>query len=194
MESFMNAKISKVISETVFDPSVKEHRNQLTVFFDDGDMIKYDFYNEKLLQDALRNISDIKKFRDNFVFNCKEKVSFLCLFYTAYVQACNKFNKNKRDNIRKLLPCSFIDPRKKIDLFPSEMMGHMGFGFEYSAIGYKGDHRYAQDGIVGCLDYLYDTVEDIEKEIIHSFDKTFNKLLDEVEKGINNHDIKTENV
>ena len=43
----MSTKISKVVSETVFEPSVKEHRNQLTVFFDDGDMIKYDFYNTK---------------------------------------------------------------------------------------------------------------------------------------------------
>lgn len=184
----MNTKISKVISETVFDPSVKEHRNQLTVFFDDGDMIKYDFYNTHLLQDALRNISDIKKFRDNFVFDCKEKVSFLYLFYTAYVQAYHKFCKNNLVNIRKRLPYSCIDTYKKIDLFPSEMRGHIGFGFEYSAIGYKGDHRYVQDGIVGCLDYLYKTVEDIEEEIIYSFDKTFNNLLNEVEKGTDNHE------
>lgn len=47
MESFMNTKISKVVSETVFDPSVKEHRNKLTVFFDDGESIKYDFYHTK---------------------------------------------------------------------------------------------------------------------------------------------------
>lgn len=43
----MNTKISKVVSETVFDQSVKEHRNQLTVFFNDGDHIKYDFYHTK---------------------------------------------------------------------------------------------------------------------------------------------------
>ena len=188
MESFMNTKISKVISETIFDPSVKEHRNQLTVFFDDGDSIKYDFYNTHLLQDALRNINDIKKFRDNFTFNCKEKVYFLYLFYTAYVQAYHKFCKNNLVNIRKRLSFCCIDTYKKIDLFPSEMRGHIGFGFGYSAIGYKGDHRYVKDGIIGCLDYLYETVEDIEKEIIYSFEKTFNKLLDEVEKGTDNNE------
>lgn len=191
MESFMNTKISKVVSETVFDPSVKEHRNQLTVFFDDGDVIKYDFYNEKLLQDVLQNISYIKRFRDEFVFDCKEKVSFLCSFYTAYVQAYNKFCKN---DIRKRLSFGCIDIKQKIDIFPSEMMGHIGVGFEYSAMGYKDNNRYIKDDTFGYLDYLSDKVEDIEGEINHSFERTFKKLLDEVEKGTDNHDIESENV
>ena len=89
----MNTKISKVISETVFGPSVKEHRNQLIVFFDDGESIKYDFYNEKLLKDATRNINYLRLFRDEFVFDCKEKVNLLHLFYTSYVQAYNQFRK-----------------------------------------------------------------------------------------------------
>lgn len=188
MESFMNTKIQRVISETVFDPSVKEHRNQLTVFFDDGESIKYDFYNTHWLQEALRNINDIKKFRDNFVFDCKEKVSFLHLFCTAYIQAYNKFVKNKLPNIRKRLSYSCMDTPKKIDLFPSEMRGHIGFGFGYDTIGYKDGHRYTKYGVVGCLDYLYNTVEDIEEEIIYSFEKTFNELLDEVEKGTDNNE------
>lgn len=57
----MNTKISKVISETVFDPSVKEHRNQLTVFFDDGDSIKYEFYNEDSALDFIDTVSKFNK-------------------------------------------------------------------------------------------------------------------------------------
>lgn len=184
----MNTKISKVVSETVFDPSVKEHRNQLTVFFDDGESIKYDFYNTHWLQDALCNIDYINRFRSEFVFDCKEKVSFLHLFYTAYAQAYIKFVKNKLPDIRKRLSYGCIDTLKKIEPFPSEMRGHIGLGFGYSAIGYKDGQKYIEYGTVGCLDYLYKTVEDIEEEIIYNLEKTFNKLLDEVEKGTNNHD------
>jgi hypothetical protein len=184
----MNTKISKVISETVFDSSVREHRNQLTVFFDDGESVKYDFYNTYYLQDALRNIDYINRFRGEFVFDCKEKVSFLHLFYTAYIQAYLRFVKNKLPNIRERLSYGCIDTSKKIDAFPSEMRGHIGFGFGYSAIGYKDGHRYSEYGTVGCLDYLYNKVEDIEEEIIYNFERTFNKLLDEVEKGTENHD------
>lgn len=184
----MSTKISKVISETVFDPSVKEHRNQLTVLFDDGDMIKYDFCNTQLLQDATRNINYLRLFRDEFVFDCKERVAFLYLFYTAYVQAHDRFVKNNLRNIRKRLPRIFLDTFQKIDMFPSEIRGHIGCGFEYRAVGYKDGHKYVKYEAVGCLDYLYNTVEDIEKEIIYSFEKTFNNLLDEVEKGTDNHE------
>lgn len=184
----MSTKISKVVSETVFEPSVKEHRNQLTVFFDDGDMIKYDFYNTKLLQDATRNINYLRLFRDEFVFDSKERVAFLHLFYTAYVQAHDRFAKNNLDNIRKRLPRIVLDTFQKIDMFPSEILGHIGCGFEYRVKGYKDGHKYVKHDAVGCLDYLYNTVEDIEKEIIYSFEKTFNELLDEVEKGADNNE------
>lgn len=184
----MNTKISKVISETVFDPSVKEHRNQLTVFFDDGDSIKYDFYNTQLLQDATRNINYLRLFRDEFVFDCKERVTFLHLFYTAYVQAHDRFVKNNLGNLRKRLPRICMDTFQKIDIFPSEILGHIGCGFEYIVKGYKDGHKYVKHEAVGCLDYLYNTVEDIEKEIIYSFEKTFNELLDEVEKGTDNNE------
>lgn len=193
MESFMNTKISKVISETVFDPSVKEHRNQLTVFFDDGESIKYDFYNEKLLKDATRNINYLRLFRDEFVFDCKEKVNFLHLFYTSYVQAYSQFRKNNLCNIRKRLFNSDIDIYQKVYLLPSELLGHIKCGFEYSVVGNKDGYKYTKDDAFICLDYLNNEIESIEERIIRSFEKTFNELLDGVEKGNLNHDVKSEN-
>ena len=59
-------------------------------------------------------------------------------------------------------------------------------------MGYKDNNRYIKDDTFGYLDYLSDKVEDIEGEINHSFERTFKKLLDEVEKGTNNNDIKSE--
>ena len=72
-----------MISETAFDPSVKEHRNQLTVFFDDGEQIKYDCYQLKSLRNSLDNIIEIQEFSQYFRCDVKHLVSFMFSVYTA---------------------------------------------------------------------------------------------------------------
>ena len=191
MESFTNTKIQRVISETVFDPSVKEHRNQLTVFFDDGDVIKYDFYQLKSLRNSLDNIIEIQEFSQYFRCDVKHLVSFMFSVYTACHNVFNNFDNSFLYSY-KYGAHQVAHKNYSLDVFMSECRGELGFGLTYTISPIGVDHNNIVSGDSNFYSYMTYTVEDMEQSIRTDIHYTFKRMIEDMEKGTNNNDIKSE--
>ena len=172
----MNTKISKVISETVFDHSVKEHRNQLTVFFDDGDVIKYDFYQLKTLRNSLDNIIEIQEFSEYFTACHNVFSNFDNSFLYSYEYGAHQVTHKNYS----------------LDVFMSECRGELGFGLTYTISPIGVDHDNVVSGDSNFYSYMTYTVEDMEKSIRTDIRYTFKRMIEDMEKGTDNHDPKSE--
>lgn len=191
MESFMNTKIQRVISETVFDPSVKEHRNQLTVFFDDGESIKYDFYQLKSLRNSLDNIIEIQEFSEYFRCDVKNLVSFMFSVYTACHNVFSNFDKSFLYSY-EYGAYQVTHKNYSLDVFMSECRGELGFGLTYHISPIGIDHNNVVAGDSNFYSYMTYTVEGMEQSIRTDIHYTFKRMIEGMEKGTNNNDIKSE--
>lgn len=189
----MNTKISKVISETVFDPSVKEHRNQLTVFFDDGESIKYDFYQLKSLRNSLDNIIEIQEFSQYFRCDVKHLVSFMFSVYTACHNVFSNFDKNFLYSY-EYGAYQVTHKNYSLDVFMSECRGELGFGLTYHISPIGINHNNVVAGDSNFYSYMTYSSDDMEKSIRIDIHYTFKRMIEDMEKGTDNHDDESEKV
>lgn len=183
----VNTKISKVISETVFEPSVKEHRNQLTVFFDDGDHIKYDFYELKTLRNSLDNIIEIQEFSQYFRCDVKRLVSFLFSIYTACHNVFSSFD-NSSIYSYEYGAHQVEHKNHSLNFLMSECYGELGFGLTYtiSPIGVGYNNIVVGDSTF--YSYMTNTVDSMEKSIRTDIHYTFKRMIEDMEKGTSHNE------